>query len=157
MASGKSTFAAWLDAQVYDVDKVIEETTGMAIDIIFNQYGQDYFRWIEAQYLRKTSDCSKCIVAVGGGCPMYYHNMDWMLSEGVVIYLRVKFSTLLNRIRVSPRPLANVLSDHELQALYHERDQVYKKADYILDLNEDPESNLTKLSQVIDLADDRDR
>lgn len=109
--SGKSTIAkrlaSYLKCEFADTDKLIEQNTGMSVSEYFARYGQNAFREIEQQVLQRTADMQHTIVAVGGGTPCYYHNMEFMNSHGVTVYLQMNDKALYSRLKnhTSYRPL----------------------------------------------------
>ncbi|MEI3100341.1 MAG: shikimate kinase [Oscillospiraceae bacterium] len=70
-SSGKSTVAAALGKKlgrsVYEADALIEEEAGMDIPAIFAAHGEDYFRKLETQVLRKLGALSGAVISTGGG------------------------------------------------------------------------------------------
>jgi shikimate kinase len=139
MGSGKSTtgkqLASRLTWSFMDLDEQIENLTGMKIPEIFSQKGEPYFRQIESEVLRKTIPESKTIISTGGGTPCYEDNMDFMLANGLTVYLRMTPSRLKIRLLNSTheRPLLkNIdeksLSDFIAQKLT-EREKWYRRAE----------------------------
>ena len=58
MASGKSTIgpilANTLGWNFFDLDRLIEEAAGLSVRMIFEENGEDYFRELETETLKKT-------------------------------------------------------------------------------------------------------
>jgi shikimate kinase len=139
MGSGKSTagkkLAAALGWSFIDLDKRIEEHTGITIPDIFSQFGEDYFRNIEAEMLRSLKDNKNTVVSTGGGTPCYGDNMDYMLKTGLTIYLKLTPPQLQSRLSGSKtvRPLIKDLNSGQLLAFIDEklavREKWYTRAD----------------------------
>ena len=53
-----------------------EKGEGMTIPNIFAEKGEDYFRKLEAQYLRETTKITNAVISTGGGTPCFSENMD---------------------------------------------------------------------------------
>ncbi len=120
MGSGKSTagkkLAASLGWAFIDLDRKIEERAGKAIPRIFEQDGEDQFRQIESDVLRSLSSLTETIISTGGGTPCHGDNMDFMLSAGMTIYLKLTPAQLTNRLLKSSgeRPLIKNIPDDKL-------------------------------------------
>jgi shikimate kinase len=120
MGSGKTTtgrkLASMLGWSFTDLDRSIEEHTGMTIPRIFSDRGEAYFREVEADMLRKLHAASKIVISTGGGTPVYSDNMDFMLESGLTLYLKLTPGQLKTRLAASTgeRPLISKLNDGEL-------------------------------------------
>jgi shikimate kinase len=143
MGSGKSTrgrnLASKLGWAFIDLDKKIEEMAGMTIPDIFSKKGETYFRGIESEALARTVSESKTVISTGGGTPCTGDNMDFMLANGLTIYLKMAPEILLTRLAKSPqkRPL---LRDFDKMAMSNfitakltEREKWYSRADITVD------------------------
>jgi shikimate kinase len=120
MGSGKTTagkkLAAALEWSFVDLDKKIEEHTGKIIPDIFSQYGEAYFRTVEAEVLRNLKDQTNTIISTGGGTPCHDENMNYMIETGITIYLKLTPGQLKSRLTGSKsvRPLIKDLDPNEL-------------------------------------------
>ncbi len=142
-SSGKSTLgrqlAKELNYDFVDLDKKIEISEGKKITEIFNLEGEEYFRKVEADQLRKIVPNSKLVIATGGGTPCFKDNMSYIKENGISVFLDVKPEKLEERMRNSKRnnrPLFSLESDTLLTTLtrtYDERGEFYKKADIIIE------------------------
>jgi shikimate kinase len=127
MGSGKSTagkkLAAILGWSFIDLDKKIEEHCGKTIPEIFSEYGEDYFRKIEAEVLKSLKSYSKSVISTGGGAPCYGNNMEYMLETGLTIYLKLSPGQLKSRLAKSTtkRPLIKDLNSEELQSFIEKK------------------------------------
>lgn len=137
MASGKTThgrkLANRLERTFYDTDAMIERNRGEPIDRIFAAGGEDDFRREETLVVRSFFGRTG-VVATGGGTPLYFGNMDWMLDNGLVIYLEHPAGQLAHRIEhaKTPRPLLADLDGDDLRArieeMLAERAPVYERS-----------------------------
>ena len=143
MGSGKSTagkkLASLLGWAFIDLDNNIEEFAGKTIPEIFSQNGEEYFREIEALLLRKIESHTDTIISTGGGTPCHSGNMDFMLSTGLTIYLKLTPGQLKSRLLKSKgeRPLIKDLEPHNLQAFIEQkladREEWYEKSDITIE------------------------
>lgn len=153
MGSGKSSVGKLLAKQenrsFMDTDAMIENNEGLRIQEIFDQKGESYFRRLENESVTWLKDnVQNAVISTGGG--MLVH-CDGLKDVGLIVYLRVPFSTILQRMskeELEKRPLFKDIKTAE--ALYDERDKVYeRKADVIVDADTDINTVLTRLLDAI--------
>ena len=133
---GKSKTAKYLQIEknmkILDLDKFIEEESGMDIPSIFSKYGEDYFRLLEKRALEKIGYIkSDIVVSCGGGVVTRKENKTAM-KNGVVVYLDASIDTLKSHLENSSteRPLLKVKT---IEEIYSERINLYYEfADYII-------------------------
>lgn len=143
MGSGKSTagkkLASSLGWAFVDLDKEIEEAAGSSIPEIFAEKGEDYFRNLESEMLRKLQSIGDTVISSGGGTPCFGTNMDFMLETGVTIYLKLTPGQLRSRLAGSQqeRPLLKGLDNEGLLEFIKEklayREKWYSRAEFIVD------------------------
>jgi shikimate kinase len=145
--SGKSTFgnqlAQALQYSFIDLDKVIADKTGRTIPELFREFGEDYFRKLEAESLRIHSLQEHLVMATGGGAPCFYDGIKYMNAQGKTVYLRVHpriISQRLAKTTIADRPLLNTQTEEEtynrLLILLDQREPVYQQAEIQLEENE---------------------
>jgi shikimate kinase len=142
-SSGKSTLgkqlAKQLNYEFIDLDTRIEVAEGLKISEIFSLKGEDYFRNIESQQLKKIQKDSQVVVATGGGVPCFFDNMDYIKETGISIFLDVEPEKLIDRVKSSKkneRPLLDIENEtleNQVTELYHKRLATYKRADIIIE------------------------
>lgn len=143
MGSGKTTagkrLASLLGWTFVDLDKKIEEHTGLKVPDIFSRYGEDHFRRVEAEVLRSLVTDSDTVISTGGGTPCYEDNMEFMLGTGLTIYLKLTPGQLMNRLSGSSdeRPLIKNLTGEKLLNFIGEklilREKFYEKSELVID------------------------
>ena len=141
MASGKSSLAKKLANRLalacIDLDDWIAKREGKDITEIFQQEGEAYFRKVEQQALLEVST-KEAVVALGGGTPCFYNNMQIIKASGTSVYLNVPQEVLIGRLKQNrvKRPLIARLEEMEINAFVHskleERAPFYLQADYII-------------------------
>lgn len=135
MGSGKSTVGAQLAARLalpfLDTDVAIEKMEGKAIQQIFEQEGEVYFRLLEQRFLQNlTNDLS--VVACGGGMPCFFNNMELLQAKGIVVCLDAAPALLYHRIKDGGfRPKIQGLE--AFARLKAQREETYQKARFVLD------------------------
>jgi shikimate kinase len=142
MGSGKTTtgrrLASMLGWSFTDLDRSIEEYTGMTISKIFSDKGEQFFREAEAALLRKLNPATNTVISTGGGTPVYSDNMDYMLATGLTLYLKLTPGQLKTRLAASDgeRPLIQNVPDKELLGFIEEklqfREKWYDRAELIV-------------------------
>lgn len=147
MGSGKTTLgsraATSLGVLFRDTDQIIEEKTGKSISELFDEKGEDEFRLMEAQVLRETKHLEKALIATGGGLPLFHRNMEWLLENGITIYLQWPEEILLASLMHHRllRPLISGLNEEDAvekaMQLLKARIPVYKSSAITLEMTGD--------------------
>lgn len=142
MGCGKSTIGKKLALNIeynfIDLDVYIQDQECKSINEIFKN-GEDYFRKIERVYLQSAIKTKNTVIAVGGGTPCYFDNMQLMKENGLTIYIDMHPTELISRLRLSKqnRPLIASLQENELSNFVfknlNERKEYYNKAHKIVD------------------------
>ena len=109
MGSGKTSigrlFAEKIGYRFIDLDEEIERGEGISIPEIFEKYGEDYFRQLEANYLEKFSNFSKTVIASGGGIVSREKTFNVLKDNFFNIFLCGAISEFYSRTKNSSRPL----------------------------------------------------
>ena len=125
--SGKSTLGRMLAKKTgkafYDSDSEIEKQTGMCIPDYFSKYGEDGFRAIETDVIKRLSLLGGIVIATGGGAVIRSENIDSLAKNGIIVYLDRPISDI--KI-TSTRPLTRSVDD--LKKKYYERHEMYEKS-----------------------------
>ncbi len=146
MGSGKSALGKALaevkSIEFIDLDDYIESYEKSTITQIFEKKGEMFFRKKERFYLEQLlAEPTKAIIALGGGTPCYFDNIDHInQSENTVsIYLKTTPKTLANRLfdQKDHRPMIAHLSTPEALEQFiakhlFERSPYYLKAKHQL-------------------------
>ena len=146
-SSGKSTVAAALGKElgrpVYEADALIEEEAGMDIPAIFAAHGEDYFRKLETQVLKKLGALSGAVISTGGGCVTREENYAPLHQNGRIIWL-LRDTDKLDK---TGRPVS-LRSD--LNELYARREPMYARfADLKADNNGTIEDTLARIREAL--------
>lgn len=109
---GKSTlgkkFAHVLNYPFYDLDMLIEQGEQARISELFAKYGEDRFRELETDYLKKLGNLSEAVVATGGGTPCFFNNMETINSLGMSVFLDLSPKEIAHRLSengIAKRPI----------------------------------------------------
>lgn len=139
MGAGKSRtgkrLAKALDLPFIDSDIEITKLAQKSVEQIFREEGETYFRELEQNWLNNLTD-SPAVIAVGGGLPCFYDNMERMKTFGLTIYLQLSVKALAGRLQQSKsiRPLIEPFKqdDEALKSFIlsklEEREVYYKQA-----------------------------
>ncbi|MDR1792316.1 MAG: shikimate kinase [Bacteroidales bacterium] len=137
MACGKTTvgkrLAKLLNCQFIDTDELFEQQENISIEHFFHLHGETKFREIETQIVRQTDQNENIVVALGGGSPLYGDNMQWLLKNGIVVYIQLTAKCLYDRLRDSKKIRPFVLSARqnlleETTQLLTQREPTYLQA-----------------------------
>jgi len=113
MGAGKTTLgkrlAERLNYHFYDLDEMIEISTGYSIGGYFEKFGEGSFRQKEREILFSRFDDQRTVIATGGGTACYDDNMELMNKKGITVYVEVGFETVMQRLagKIQQRPLLN--------------------------------------------------
>jgi len=152
MGSGKSSIgdilANVLGYDFYDLDKLIEKSQGERIKSIFDRLGEDAFREMESEELRYLGQKENIVVALGGGSLLQQSNLDFVLNNGLLVYLKLNPDALTDRLLHSrKRPLildkeGEILPRERLlkrvTGMLKERQNMYDQATLTVDLENEP-------------------
>ena len=132
--SGKTSIAKEYSGKVIDTDELIEREYG-CISEIFASYGEEYFRDIESEIIKRVCNEDGCLISTGGGSILREENVLNFKKRGLVVYLRTPLETLLKRLeRDNSRPLLKGDARSKTIELYNKRTPIYERAaDIIID------------------------
>lgn len=134
MGCGKSTVGrllAELTGYTFsDSDEVIERAEGRTIKQIFAENGEEYFRRLESDTVKRLSEGSGLVISTGGGVVLNAENVRLLRETGFVVYLRVSPETVIKRLRNDrSRPLLmRPDRDKAVKELMGNREPLYKAA-----------------------------
>jgi shikimate kinase len=155
--SGKTTLgkqaARQLSIPFVDLDAAIEKLEQRTIAEVFKQSGENYFRQIESDLLKKwAASFTDFLMATGGGAPCFFDNLKVMSQAGLTFFLDVPAMEIAHRIAASKkqdRPLFNsmdfdVLKD-QIETLRSRRISFYKQAQHTLVGGDIPSKQLVEI------------
>lgn len=144
MGAGKTTIgkilAKDLGIPFYDLDWYIETRMRKKVKQIFDERGEEGFRIIEKNMLHEVAEFEDVVVACGGGTPCFFDNMEYLVGQGDVVYLRGTPEVLFRHLKMGKgvRPLLLGKNDEELLQYIKEnvkkREEYYMKANHIVDI-----------------------
>jgi shikimate kinase len=139
MGTGKSRvgkiLAAKMGRKFVDLDEEIVERCGININEIFTRYGEDRFRELESEEVRRVSAMEDIVISTGGGVLIKSANVEKLRQNGVLVCLTASAGEILRRVGGrTHRPLLNV--EDRLGAIeekLEERRRLYDLADISVD------------------------
>lgn len=144
MASGKTTIGRRLADELgwdfADLDEDIVAAQGVAIVELFDSFGEEEFRKTEHAAIRKRvgqiERGKPMVVALGGGTFVSEVIQEFLIENGITIWLDCPFERVSRRIQGSAhRPLAR--DPEKFERLYHNRRDAYGKAEYRVEIQSD--------------------
>ena len=125
MGSGKTTIGKMLASKLHlpfiDIDRKIEQKEKMVISDIFKENGENHFRKIESDILKKYSALNEFVISTGGGAVLSQDNKK-ILNNGYKIYLKISIDAQYNRVKHRKhRPL---LIEGDLKTILKDLDEV---------------------------------
>ena len=141
MGAGKSTvgksLADKLSFKFKDIDKIIELKEGCAIDIIFKNKGENYFRSLENRITISELKEENTVISLGGGAFLSNSIRSTVKHSSVSFWLDVKTDILISRLKKNKkRPLLfkkNLIET--VKKIYLERKKTYSEADFKIKCN----------------------
>ena len=120
----------------FDTDVVISDRHGKISDI-FEYYGEAHFRALETDVVRELIKLDGLVISTGGGLVLQPENSEMLKKNGVIVFLRAGFETLISRVRADEsRPLLKDTgrTAETLGQLLSVRTPIYEHvADHIVD------------------------
>ena len=139
--AGKSTLGAALAERLQmpflELDRLIEQASGLTLDLIFDFRGQAGFRDLERRCLDDVLQRHPCFVlATGGSLVSEPGTFERLLSSCFTVWLRTSPREHMQRViaQGDMRPMSDsrdAMSD--LERILAERDVLYSKADIQID------------------------
>ena len=147
MGSGKTHWGRLLSQKLnipfFDLDEQIASHEGSAINEIFSQKGEEYFRLLEKDTLHIiTESHDSFVMACGGGTPCYFNNIEYLNQSGTTVWLNTPVEILFARLMKEKdhRPLIKSLSEEQLKSYiikkFSDRKIYYEQA--AVNVDEDP-------------------
>ena len=140
MGCGKTTFGKWIaehdGMDFIDTDDYIESVQKRSINEIFADKGEEYFRDLETQTIKKLAESvNNSVISVGGGLPVRECNRALLKKLGKVVFLDTSIDELEKRLsKDTKRPLlAGGKVRDKIEALMRARKDIYEStADCII-------------------------
>ncbi len=136
MGTGKSAvgsrLAQRLRKQFIDMDREIENITGMTIPEMFKRHGELRFRSEEKLLARKLSERENLVISTGGGLVLLEENIITLRKNGILICLDASPEDIFERVnrKKGSRPLLRKGTTLEtIQTMLKEREPYYACAD----------------------------
>lgn len=139
MGAGKSKIGRQISTDFeipfIDTDDEIEKVAGMSIAAIFDLYGEDKFRAIEAREIKRLLEGKPAVISTGGGAYMQQETRQIINQLGLSIWLKAAPETLAGRIsNTDSRPLLKGKDPVKvLQELAKQRYPIYQNAELVID------------------------
>lgn len=142
--AGKSTLgnrlAGELGVPFIELDRLIEQRSGLGLSVIFDLYGQSGFRRLERECLDHVLHNDPAFVlATGGSLVSESTTFERLLSECFTVWLRTTPEEHMQRViaQGDTRPMAETTENREAMAelknILAGREPLYRRADVIVD------------------------
>lgn len=145
--SGKSTVGQKLSEALgrpfVDTDALIVEAAGRPIPEIFATDGEDAFRALETEAVKKAGMMSGAVIATGGGVVTRERNYAPLSQNGRIVFIRRD----LDKLPTAGRPISQA---NPLEELYAKRLPLYKQfADAEIDNNGDLDGTVEAILKAL--------
>jgi shikimate kinase len=142
MGSGKTSIGKILAKNNHlsflDTDHEIIRGCGYSIPDIFKKFGEEHFRNLETEQLRKMDAIDNHVISKGGGIILKDYNKKLIKDLGFIVFLDININSQMDRVKNRKnRPLLNDMNlKDNLLSLKKIRDPIYKKiSNYIIDVS----------------------
>jgi shikimate kinase len=139
MGTGKSTvgklLADRLKRPFIDLDRMIEKSAGKTVAEIFSEQGEEKFRQLETEAVRKVVKKTNAVIATGGGVLLKEENVRLLKNSGTLVCLTAGIDQILKRIGSGKhqRPLlAGEDPRRRIEQLLSQRASCYAQADWTI-------------------------
>ena len=144
---GKTTIgkalAKELNKEFIDIDDEIVKETGKPITEIFAEGGEELFRNIETQVIKRFSALQNCVISTGGGAILKEINIDFLKENGRIFYIDRPLEFL---VTTDDRPLSS--NREMLKKRFEERKDIYEAtSDFKLRAGNDIHKNALALKE----------
>ena len=167
--AGKSTLGAMLakkfSVPFVELDRLIEQASGVSLSVVFDLYGQSGFRRLERQCLDEVlAKHPRMILATGGSLVSEPSTFERLRETCFTVWLKASPEEHMERViaQGDTRPMSNnreAMAD--LRRILAGREALYRKADVIVDTSAKPVSEaFERLVKAVQPAGDnhsRDR
>jgi XRE family transcriptional regulator, aerobic/anaerobic benzoate catabolism transcriptional regulator len=135
--AGKSTIGAQLAQELglpfLELDRLVEQTSGLSLNALFDLYGQSAFRRFERQCLEQVlKSHPRFVLATGGGIVSAPETFERLLESCYTIWLKATPREHMDRViaQGDMRPMAkNPAAMTDLERILREREPLYSQAD----------------------------
>ena len=144
---GKTTvgkaLAKVLNRPFVDTDALIVEAASRPIPEIFANEGEEYFRALETEAVKKAGMMSGAVIATGGGAVTHERNYAPLSQNGKIVFIHRD----LDKLPIKGRPLSQA---NPLEELYAKRLPLYKAfADLEADNNREVEGTVKTILKAL--------
>ncbi|MDD4548787.1 MAG: shikimate kinase [Syntrophomonadaceae bacterium] len=137
MGTGKSTvgskLAEKLGMNFVDMDREIENLTGLTINDLFRRHGEIRFRSEEGLMVKKLGQQANLVIASGGGVVLKSENVQTLRKNGILILLEANPEDIYKRVsrKKGTRPLLKKnLVVKDIADMLQQREPYYACADF---------------------------
>jgi XRE family aerobic/anaerobic benzoate catabolism transcriptional regulator len=156
--AGKSTLGSRLSAETgvpfIELDREIENDTGIPLEEIFSLYGQSGYRAIERRTLERViHEHDRGIFSIGGGVVSEKESYDYLLSNCCTVWIKAQPEEHMSRVIAQGDFRVMAGSDQameDLRRILEAREPLYRKADIHLDTSgSSVEDSFSKLKTAL--------
>jgi XRE family aerobic/anaerobic benzoate catabolism transcriptional regulator len=158
--AGKSTLghllAKHLSVPFIELDRIIEERSGLDLSVIFDLYGQSGFRRLERECLDHVlQQYPKFVLATGGSLVSESSSYERLLAECFTVWLRATPEEHMQRViaQGDTRPMSEnrEAAMSELKSILAVREPLYRRADATIDTShKSEEATLQELQRTLE-------
>lgn len=140
MASGKTEISKAIKAEsnykLIDTDDMIVKETNKSINEIFTQAGEEKFRSIEHEIIKKVAQLDGYVISTGGGVPLNLDSICELRKNGIIVNLEPSFEVIEERLENAraTRPLLQNQNIEEIKKQFEYRKKFYADCDFKINI-----------------------
>jgi XRE family aerobic/anaerobic benzoate catabolism transcriptional regulator len=139
--AGKSTIGARLAARLhltfFELDRLVEAEAGLSLEEIFALHGEEYYRRLEVEALRRLlRESAGVVLATGGGIVTNAEAYELLERHTITVWLKANAQDHWKRVvrQGAPRPMTSrPEAKAELRRMMAEREPLYRRARHCID------------------------
>ena len=119
-----------LDREFTDLDKNVEKKLNLKIHEIFEKFGENKFRELEYEEIKKLKINDNNVIATGGGAFIFSRNSKLIKEKSLSVWIKASKDIIFKRVNSNNnRPLLkNKNLSNKINNLLQERNPLYAKA-----------------------------
>ncbi|MEM7588626.1 MAG: 3-dehydroquinate synthase [Myxococcota bacterium] len=130
-SSAGKQIAQQLSWRFIDTDVEVTKRLGMPVHKIIETLGRPYFRQCERQVCLDLAHVQRCVIATGGGFPVFTANRKILHEISHVYSLKANAETLVKRLATSKQIRPGLNGKEQIQELLHQRFTTYTTSSFL--------------------------
>lgn len=124
-----------LNCKFLDIDEIIENKTGLKLQQIIDDFGDEELVKIEEKAILELGKLNNYVISPGGSVIYSQKTMEFLKRNSVIVFLNASFRSIQKRLTNQDRRGIVGLKKNNLKDLFNKRLPLYKKyADIVIEV-----------------------